>query len=81
MDVRYAEEADAKMIVVAGAVEKSIVELVDPNPTVALRLDLGVLPQRVTPPLPRSDSMVLGSSGMLSCSDACFSFPFRLSCA
>jgi hypothetical protein len=35
MDVRYAEEADAKMIAVAGAVEKSIVELVDPNPTVA----------------------------------------------
>jgi hypothetical protein len=80
-DGRATKEATAKKTTVAGAQINPSWNQWAPTPLLPWWWDPGGLPQQATPPLLRSGSGVLGSSGMGSYSDACFSFPFHLSYA
>jgi hypothetical protein len=64
-----------------GATEKSITESVGPDPTLAPMTGSKRAASQNDSTTPRSGSVVLGSSGTLSRSDATFSFPFCLSYA
>jgi hypothetical protein len=78
-DERAAEEGDAMNTVVAGVAQKSIAESANTDPTLAPVAGSKRAATLSDSTPPRSSFVVLGSSGTLSYSDACFSFPFHLS--